>query len=238
MIRKASVTLLAALAAITLLGAQPAHAAAPTTLIAPPVAVASGQLTLVSTVYTVGHGDTLSGIAARFCGHASAYPALAAASSIADPNRIYPGQRITLKCATYPHAVPAAPAQTITRAKTVSAPAYSGDRAAQVVAYALAQVGKPYVWGAAGPGSYDCSGLVVAAYRSIGVAVPHFTGDLLGRGRSISRSELRPGDLVFPSYGHVMIYIGDGRVVEAPHSGANVRTRELTGSIYALRRII
>jgi cell wall-associated NlpC family hydrolase len=238
LIRKTTAVLLAAAVAGVMLGASPAHAAPATPLISPAHVMASGQLSLVSTVYTVGRGDTLSEIAGRFCGHPSAYPALATASGITDPDRIYPGQRIALKCTTYPH--PAAAVLTVAATRhAASAPpaAPNADRAAQVIAYALAQIGKPYIWATAGPNSFDCSGLVVAAYRSIGIALPHFTGDLLGRGRAVSRADLRPGDLVFPSYGHVMIYIGDGRTVEAPHSGANVRIGSIY-TFYAARRIV
>lgn len=110
----------------------------------------------------------------------------------------------------------------------VAAPA-DGSRAAVVVAFALAQVGKPYVWGAAGPRAFDCSGLVMAAYARVGVGVPHQTGGIVGRGRRVSRGELQPGDLVFPASGHVGIYIGGGRMVHAstPRSGIKV------SSVYA-----
>lgn len=104
-----------------------------------------------------------------------------------------------------------------------------GSRAAVVVAFALAQVGKPYVWAAAGPGAYDCSGLVMAAYRQVGISLPHQTGGIVGRGRRVGRGELQPGDVVFPESGHVGIYIGGGRMVHAPEPGERVKV----SSVYA-----
>lgn len=98
-------------------------------------------------------------------------------------------------------------------------------RAAQAVAFAVRQLGKPYVWGATGPDSYDCSGLVQAAWRSAGVSLPRTTYDQITAAPRISRSELRPGDLVFFFSGvsHVGIYTGNGRMIHAPHPGAPIR---------------
>ena len=92
------------------------------------------------------------------------------------------------------------------------------------VAFAEAQIGKPYVWGATGPGSFDCSGLTQAAWRAAGVALPRTTYQQINAGRRITVSQLRPGDLVFYYAGisHVAIYVGGGRIVHAPHPGAAV----------------
>lgn len=113
----------------------------------------------------------------------------------------------------------AAPAR---KQRVETAPA--AGRAATVVAYARAQVGKRYVFGTAGPNTFDCSGLVKAAYARVGVALPHYTGTLAGRGRAVSRAHLAPGDLVFPSSGHVGIYIGGGQIVHAstPRGGVKL----------------
>jgi peptidoglycan DL-endopeptidase CwlO len=98
-------------------------------------------------------------------------------------------------------------------------------RAAQAVAFARAQLGKPYAWGATGPSSYDCSGLTQAAWRSAGVSLPRTTYAQIGAGRRVGRDELAPGDLVFfyPGVTHVGLYIGGGQMVHAPHPGAPVR---------------
>ncbi|POX55495.1 hypothetical protein C3489_10640 [Streptomyces sp. Ru71] len=98
-------------------------------------------------------------------------------------------------------------------------------RAAAAVAYAYSKLGSPYVWGATGPNAFDCSGLVQAAYRSAGVSLPRTTYAQIGAGRRVSRSELRPGDLVFFYSGisHVGIYVGGGQMIHAPNPSAPVR---------------
>lgn len=101
----------------------------------------------------------------------------------------------------------------------------AGSAAARkAVEFALAQVGKPYVFGAAGPGSYDCSGLTMASWRAAGVSLPHSAADQYNYGHHVSRNDLQPGDLIFfyQPIGHVTIYIGDGLMVSAPTEGENV----------------
>ncbi len=111
-----------------------------------------------------------------------------------------------------------------------SGPAYNGPasgRARIAVEYALAQVGDNYVAGASGPNSFDCSGLTLAAWRSAGVSLPHYSYSQYSSIRHISRSELRPGDLLFYFGGsahHVTIYVGGGMMVSAsnPHDGVEL----------------
>lgn len=107
------------------------------------------------------------------------------------------------------------------------------------IRFALAQIGKPYLWGAEGPDSFDCSGLVVKAFQTIGIDLPRTTYDMLDDSslQPVNQGQLQPGDLVFPEAGHVQIYLGGGKVVEAPHSGANVRVTSLGSSFYAGRRV-
>ncbi len=92
---------------------------------------------------------------------------------------------------------------------------------------ALAQIGKPYRYGAAGPHRFDCSGLMYYSWRQVGITLPRSSRAQYGGTQRISRSELRPGDLVFyhSPISHVAMYIGDGRVVDAPGSGRTVRIR-------------
>jgi cell wall-associated NlpC family hydrolase len=99
---------------------------------------------------------------------------------------------------------------------------------------ALTQRGKPYLWGAAGPYDYDCSGLVVWAYAQEGISLPHYTGSLWNDGEHISRNDLEPGDLVFfgASIDHVGFYIGNGLMVDAPHTGSVVRVEQVWWSQY------
>ncbi|MGW0802205.1 NlpC/P60 family protein [Nonomuraea sp. NPDC002799] len=116
-----------------------------------------------------------------------------------------------------------------TRAVRVNLPIIGTGKAAQAARWALTQQLKPYVWGAEGPSSFDCSGLVMAAYQRVGISLPHYTGDQWTAGRHISRAEMRPGDLVF-FYGdlhHVGIYIGGGMMVHAPQTGDVVRIASL-----------
>ena len=99
-----------------------------------------------------------------------------------------------------------------------------------------------YVWGGASPRSgFDCSGLVQYVYRKLGIPLPHYTVSQYRRGRSVSRSSLRPGDLVF-FYGlnHVGIYAGAGKYIHAPRAGLTVRWASLasTPSYYGARRIL
>lgn len=110
-------------------------------------------------------------------------------------------------------------------------PAQSGGVSA-VLAYARAQLGKPYQWGGEGPNSFDCSGLTLMAWRQAGVYLSHYTGAQWGETSRVAISDLRPGDLVFygadgPTSHHVGLYIGGGQMIEAPHAGANVRVASI-----------
>jgi peptidoglycan DL-endopeptidase CwlO len=95
---------------------------------------------------------------------------------------------------------------------------------AQALRFALAKLGDPYVWAAAGPSAFDCSGLVMWAYEHVGISLAHFTGDQWNEGQHIPLSELQPGDLIF-MYGldHVGMYVGNGMMVDAPSTGQVVR---------------
>uniref|UniRef100_A0AAU2VQE1 NlpC/P60 family protein n=1 Tax=Streptomyces sp. NBC_00008 TaxID=2903610 RepID=A0AAU2VQE1_9ACTN len=102
-------------------------------------------------------------------------------------------------------------------------------KAEKVLAFARAQIGKPYVWGATGPSSYDCSGLTQAAWKSAGVTIPRTTWDQVNVGTRIATEDLQPGDLVFfyDDISHVGIYKGDGMMIHAPKPGANVREESI-----------
>ncbi len=105
--------------------------------------------------------------------------------------------------------------------------------AAQAVKFALAQQGKSYVWGAAGPSSYDCSGLTMAAWRAGGVGLPHSAKLQYGKVKKVSRSAIQPADLVFygsPRIHHVAMYIGNGKVVHASEAGSPVHVATLDGA--------
>ncbi|WP_069171102.1 C40 family peptidase [Streptomyces griseus] len=108
-------------------------------------------------------------------------------------------------------------------------------RAAQAVAFAYGALGKPYVWGASGPSSFDCSGLTQAAWRTAGVSLPRTTYSQINAGRRVSRSELAPGDLVFFYSGisHVGLYVGGGQMIHAPRPGAPVRIASVSDMPFA-----
>lgn len=112
------------------------------------------------------------------------------------------------------------------------APSVSGSgKGAAAVRAAESQIGKPYVWGAAGPNSYDCSGLTMWAYNKVGVSLPHYTVDQYNAAKSHpSMSQAQPGDLIFfgSDMHHVAMYVGGGKMVEAPYTGANVRISSAT----------
>lgn len=118
-------------------------------------------------------------------------------------------------------------------------PAQFGDLGSGVVAraveIALAQQGDPYVWGAAGPDSFDCSGLIVYAFGQVGVSMPHYTGALWDMGPRVSRSQLQVGDFVYTSSHHVGIYVGNGQMVHAPNSGSVVRVDDIWSFYGAVR---
>lgn len=124
-------------------------------------------------------------------------------------------------------------------------PVMSGEglpgSAGGAVRYALAQVGKPYVWGAVGPNSFDCSGLVQSAYRSVGVSIPRVTYDQVHVGVPVARDQVRPGDLVFfrspPS--HVAMIVDSTWSVHAATSGEPIKVSRTDhiGPISAIRRV-
>lgn len=119
-----------------------------------------------------------------------------------------------------------------TQAAPEAAPASSAR--ASAVALALSKVGSPYRWGATGPSSFDCSGLVNWAFEQAGIEVPRTSRALSQSGTPVSRDELQPGDLVFfySPVSHVGIYIGDGQMVHASTSGKPVAVASIDGRQY------
>jgi cell wall-associated NlpC family hydrolase len=99
----------------------------------------------------------------------------------------------------------------------------------EALRWALSRLGDAYVWGAAGPDTFDCSGLVMWAYQHVGISLDHFTGDQWNEGEHISRSQLAPGDLVFffADISHVGMYVGDGMMVDAPTFGQPVQVQAI-----------
>ncbi|MET7782003.1 NlpC/P60 family protein [Streptomyces mirabilis] len=102
-------------------------------------------------------------------------------------------------------------------------------KADKALAFARTQIGKPYVWGATGPGSYDCSGLTQASWKAAGVDLPRTTWDQVNVGTTVPLSDIKPGDLVFfyDDISHVGLYVGNGMMIHAPKPGAYVREESI-----------
>lgn len=117
----------------------------------------------------------------------------------------------------------------------IAVPVVGSGKAATAARWALTQQLKPYVWGAEGPNSFDCSGLVMWAYQKVGISLPHYTGDQWTAGTHVSRDELRPGDLVFfySDLHHVGVYIGAGLMVHAPQTGDVVHVTTIDNRPFA-----
>jgi peptidoglycan DL-endopeptidase CwlO len=116
---------------------------------------------------------------------------------------------------------------------------YIGGDAGIAVKTACAQIGKPYVFGAVGPDSFDCSGLTGYAWGKAGVSLTHYTGDQWTEGASVSRANARPGDLFFfySDHHHVGIYVGNGLMVHASRSGVPVKMAKVdTMPVAGIRR--
>jgi murein DD-endopeptidase len=123
-------------------------------------------------------------------------------------------------CASTPHSAPVASSGSSTT---------TADRAAS---HAAKMVGKPYRYGGSSPAGFDCSGLVQYSYRQAGITLPHNTDKQRSVSRLIKVADLRRGDLLFfnqegKKYGHVAIYLGEGKFVHAPSSGKSVRSDRL-----------
>ncbi len=135
-----------------------------------------------------------------------------------------------------PAVAQAAPAPAPQAPAPQSAGQFAGADRSAVVQAALTRVGMPYVYGAAGPSSFDCSGLVTWAMNQAGVSVPRSSYSLMSSGTPVSQSELRPGDVVITNGGgHAALYIGGGQVVEAVTSGVPVRVAGIRGFVTARR---
>jgi cell wall-associated NlpC family hydrolase len=120
-----------------------------------------------------------------------------------------------------------------------------GSVVTKAIAFAEAQIGKPYEWGAEGPNAYDCSGLVYAAYASAGIKIARTTFDWRQDGPQVPLSAIQPGDLLFSAGsdgtnqdpGHVVMYLGGGQIIQAPETGQDVQIDplSLSGVVVATR---
>jgi cell wall-associated NlpC family hydrolase len=181
--------------------------------------------------------------------HASGTPAAPATTPIAtlEANRLASAGSATLTLPNYDHAyrfdftavtVDGAKVHRAVNAKPV---AVKTDIRAEIVTTAAKQKGKPYRFGADGPNSFDCSGLVKYVFSKYGIKLPHNSSAQLGYGKRVSKNNAKPGDLVFVMSGshatHVAIYAGNGTWWEAPHTGARVRHVKIWSTNVQYRRI-
>ncbi|MGH2458413.1 MAG: LysM peptidoglycan-binding domain-containing protein [Chloroflexota bacterium] len=199
------------------------------------------------TTYTVQQGDSLSQIADSFGVDLNK---LVGMNSLSDPANLQPGQQIIIPGAgrvvvpSRPAAAPVIPAPAprprVVVAQAAPPPARSSGNAGwSVVAVASRFLGTPYVWGGTSPGGFDCSGLVWYAYQHAGVPIPRDMWGQLQSGSRVSRSNLRPGDIVFfggtyeAGLSHDGIYIGGGRFVDAVDYGIGVAVSNLNDAYWS-----
>jgi cell wall-associated NlpC family hydrolase len=133
---------------------------------------------------------------------------------------------------------PAAPGRSAPATAAPAPTGVSGNQRQRIISYALAQVGGRYIYGANGPGSYDCSGLVSSAYAAAGVFIPSYTRAQAARARAIPLSSAQPGDLLFyfgRGTDHVAIYLGDGRMVHAVNPRRGITVDSVSNSWYRER---
>ncbi len=150
-----------------------------------------------------------------------------AADAVAARRVVNAGQALVARA----QRVAAAASRSAARRSDTTAPStgspWKNSTASRVVAFAYAQLGKPYRFAAAGPGAFDCSGLTLASWRAVGVTLPHSAAQQFRAVPSVSRSALRPGDLVFyySDLHHVALYVGGGKVIHAPEPGQSITIR-------------
>lgn len=176
-------------------------------------------------------GDTLYALAGR---HGTTVKALQRLNALGASTLIYAGDTFRVPAGTGPvgetredrptDGAPSASAKSVAKSPARSAPR-------RVVAFAQAQLGKPYIWGGTGPRGYDCSGLVTRAWKAAGVSLPRTTWGLVRAGTATTRAQLVPGDLVIANGGgHVQLYIGHGKVIHAPRPGSTVTVAPLAAA--------
>ena len=209
----------AAAAAFSLPGARPAEAAPPTAAVtgadlaaaAQPAATAEDKAPAAAAEPATAAPDTRTPVAAEPTRDAASDPATKAATKAA--------------------AIAAADAAAKDSAKPEKdpAPAAVSSAALKALAFAKSEIGTPYRFGATGPSAYDCSGLVMAAFKKAGVSLPRTSAAQSKVGTPVSRDQLKPGDLVFfySPVSHVGIYIGNGKMVHASTTGEPVKISDL-----------
>ena len=139
------------------------------------------------------------------------------------------------RAATKPPAKADAERRTATKPDSSRRPATGSSKGAKALAYAKAQLGEPYARSGAGPSSWDCSGLTMMAWGSVGLSLPHSSRQQFSRGQPVAKSGLQLGDLVFfySDISHVGLYAGNGQVIHAPRPGKSVEYIKMSYMPYA-----
>ncbi|MGW2562040.1 C40 family peptidase [Streptomyces sp. NPDC001514] len=174
-------------------------------------------------------GDTLYALAHK---HGTTVKALQRLNNLGTSTLIYAGDTLRVPSAADAGPEPRADAShrpaPAPKETGTSGTKRSAKGGAAAVAFARAQLGKPYVWGGTGPRGYDCSGLVMRAWQKAGVQLPRTTWGQVEAGTATTRGKLAAGDLVITrGGGHVQLYIGDGKVIHAPRPGRTVTVAPL-----------
>jgi cell wall-associated NlpC family hydrolase len=167
---------------------------------------------------------------AQAASQAAAQVAAAAQVSRSQPRAALPKAAVAVAAKAAPRAAAPVAAAPVAAAPVAAVPAVLSSRAATAVRYAYAQLGKPYRYGASGARTFDCSGLTMRAWAAAGVAIGHNAAAQYHSTKHVARNALQPGDLVYfgRSIHHVGIYIGGGRFIEAPYTGADIRISNLS----------
>jgi cell wall-associated NlpC family hydrolase len=237
-----SVTMLSATAAVAASAGPAAFTPANTTPELPARSAAAGaaalSLALPATASTHGTPPAVSAPGAQAQGSAivaraaADAKALGAAHAAAAAAANLPAHVAPPKAAAKP--VPAHVPRPTPKTTTAPAAPAGGGMGTRVLSLAKSKVGDPYVWGAAGPSAFDCSGLVVWAFKQLGVSLPHSSATLSTMGAPVAKGALQPGDLVFfySPVSHVGIYLGNGMMVEARTFGQPVSVTSVDRSGY------
>ncbi len=166
----------------------------------------------------------------------AAYARLARATALL--NSLRSSQRAALRARQRAQLAASAKSAALAAASLRAAAAPLSARARRVEQYALSKVGDRYVWGGSGPVAFDCSGLTMMSYRQIGISLAHDAYTQRRETRNVSRSQARPGDLVFffgHGLAHVGMYVGNGRFVHAAKPGTGIIVSSLSEAYYAAR---
>lgn len=225
-------------------GTVPAPAAPTTT--APATTGAAPASSTKAANYTVVAGDYLSGIASRL---GVKLTSLLTTNQMSVNSLIYPGMQLKVPAGgKVPSAAAPAPGATTTTGSAGGSSAAVPSGVTKVISFARAQIGKPYKFNTAGPSTFDCSGLTLAAFATIGISLPHYSGAQMAFGTVVdwTTSAIRPGDLVFlesaPGSGvvsHVGIATSATTWIQAPRSGDVVREGSFsTVRVIGVRRLV